>query len=320
MKERVPKVSISMLAYNVGKFIEPAIESALSQKVDFEIELVISEDCSEDNTREICEAYAAKYPDIIRLLPSDINRGIPANTARLWRHCRGEYIAICDSDDIWTDPMKLKTQVQFLDDNFSYGAIYTDVNVISETGDVIDGNHDRIRARYASGKVFSKLLQGNFINNSTAVFRKALIDDYAIDEDRSYYSYDYLFWLHIASKSEIHFWNTKTTSYRKRFGGATSSDERLPQNRKKYLQHLPSILLRFDEYRPWPLTSEEKIRIFQKKLSVIFRNEADANMKWKILRLMPRYFPGIRGVVQILTSKYKRHKIFVPKMHSAHRS
>ena len=309
MKEAVPKVSVSMLAHNVVKFIADAIESVLHQTRDFEIELVIGEDCSDDNTREICDAYAAKYPDVIRVLPSDINRGIAGNTARLWQHCRGEYIAICDSDDLWIDPRKLKTQVEFLDQHPGCGAVYTDVEVISETGETLDPEvYHHVRSRYASGKVFSHLLQGNFINNSTAIFRRSLIQDYRIDEDKSYYSYDYLFWLHIASQSEIHFWNAKTTKYRKHSGGVTSSDKRLPRNRQKYLQYLPFLLLKFDRRRPWRLTSEEKARIFRKNLSVIYRREADVRTKLRILQIMPRYFPGVRGIVNMLSAKYGKSK------------
>jgi glycosyltransferase involved in cell wall biosynthesis len=230
------------------------------------------------------------------------------NTSRVWQHCRGEYIAICDSDDIWTDPYKLRNQVKFLDENPSCGAVYSDVEIISATGEIGDNDgYDRIRRQYTSGRIFSQLLKGNFINNSTGVFRKSLIADYKIDEDKSYYSYDYLFWLNIACQSEIHYLNARTTSYRRHSGAATTSDLRLARNREKFLHYLPSLLIKFDECRSGgSLTNEEKVQIFRKKLSVIYRKETDLKMKWKILQLMPRYFPGLRGVISILTAKYRK--------------
>ena len=134
MVHNSPLVSVSMICYNAEAFIAESIESILNQKVDFPIELVIGDDCSKDNTRQICETYAEKYPEIIRLLLPENNLGIGGNTARTMGSCRGKYIAVCDGDDIWIDPHKLKRQVDFLEQNPHYGVVYTDVETVSETG------------------------------------------------------------------------------------------------------------------------------------------------------------------------------------------
>ncbi len=88
-----PLVSISMLTYNHAPFIAQAIEGVLQQQTNFPFELVIGEDCSTDNTREIVYEYHKKHPDIIRVITSDKNigetRNGPQNRKSLSRkvHC-----------------------------------------------------------------------------------------------------------------------------------------------------------------------------------------------------------------------------------------
>ena len=82
------------------------------QQVKFPIELIIAEDCSTDGTRAICQRYAEEYPELIRLITSDSNVGAIANERRAMLAARGKYIAFCEGDDYWTDPLKLQKQVQ----------------------------------------------------------------------------------------------------------------------------------------------------------------------------------------------------------------
>lgn len=112
--DALPKVSVCMIAYHHAAYIREAIESILSQDVDFPIELVIGDDCSKDNTVAICEEYAARDARV-RLLPRERNLGVMPNFTRTLRACRGQYIAVCEGDDFWTDTLKLRKQVGFLD-------------------------------------------------------------------------------------------------------------------------------------------------------------------------------------------------------------
>jgi glycosyltransferase involved in cell wall biosynthesis len=304
LADQNPLVSVCMIAYNVEPYIAEAIDGVLSQQTDFPVELVIGEDCSTDRTREIAQAYADKYPERIRLLPSDVNRGIAGNAFRTWQYCRGKYIAVCDSDDIWTDPFKLKHQVSFLENNPEYGAVYSDVEVISNEGTIMeDPVQDKSRERYAAGKVFFPLMKGNFINNSTAVFRRDLIADYEVDQDRNYYTHDYLLWLHVSMHSKIHFINTRTAKYRKHHGGVTNSGQRENYNREVFQRHLPGIIVKFDRCYPWELSKEERIFIFQKMISVLYRKNVPLRQKRQILQLMPKYFPGMPGIFKIFFGK-----------------
>ena len=110
----MPLVSVCMTTYNHERYIAQAIESVLRQQTDFAVEVVVGEDCSTDNTLAICREYEAKYPDRVRVIASEINIGMHANYRRTIEACRGEYVAMCDGDDWFSDPNKLQLQVDKL--------------------------------------------------------------------------------------------------------------------------------------------------------------------------------------------------------------
>ncbi len=115
-----PLVSIASITYNHEKFIAQAIDSWLMQKTNFDVEIIIGEDCSTDKTRDIIVEYQAKYPDKIKLIASNNNIGMMQNFIQTLQACNGKYIALCEGDDYWTDPLKLQKQVDFLRNNKSY--------------------------------------------------------------------------------------------------------------------------------------------------------------------------------------------------------
>lgn len=119
-KKQEIKVSICCLTYNHEKYIAQAIEGFLMQKTNFRFEIIIGEDCSTDKTRMILDDYASKHPDTIRLITSKVNVGANKNAVRVFKAVKGKYIAICDGDDYWTDPLKLQKQVDFLENNTNY--------------------------------------------------------------------------------------------------------------------------------------------------------------------------------------------------------
>lgn len=127
-KKPHPVVSVRTSTYNHGPYIRQCIEGVLMQRTTFPFEFIIGEDFSTDETRKIVFEYAEKYPDIIRVITADYNVGTKANGRRCIRACRGKYIAICEGDDYWIDPLKLQKQVEFLEKNPEYGLVCTDVN------------------------------------------------------------------------------------------------------------------------------------------------------------------------------------------------
>lgn len=119
-----PLVSIITITYNHESFIEKTIQGVISQIVDFRIEYIIAEDCSTDNTRSICQQYANKHHDLIRLITSETNLGAVENELRAMNEAKSKYIAICEGDDYWTDPYKLQKQIDFLENNLEYSVCF----------------------------------------------------------------------------------------------------------------------------------------------------------------------------------------------------
>lgn len=123
----VPLVSVTTTTYQHQPYIEDCIKGVLAQITSFPIEFIIGEDGSTDGTREICEKYAEAYPDKIRLflrdreisqlIDKDGNLIKRLNGAFNRMSARGKYIALCEGDDYWTDPLKLQKQLDFLEDN-----------------------------------------------------------------------------------------------------------------------------------------------------------------------------------------------------------
>lgn len=113
-----PLVSVCVVTYNHEKYIGRCLEGILMQQTSFPFEIVIGEDCSTDNTRNIIRYFENKHPGIIRPIYHDKNVGAARNN---FEYCfskiNSRYIAICDGDDYWTDPLKLQTQVEFMESN-----------------------------------------------------------------------------------------------------------------------------------------------------------------------------------------------------------
>lgn len=125
MKEK-PKISVGVITYNQEVTIRQTLDSILMQKGNFELEIVIGEDCSPDNTFAICQEYAEKDLNV-RLLPNTHNLGIMANFARVMKACTGDYVGICAGDDYWCDEYKLQKQLD-------YFRAHQDVGVVSTAG------------------------------------------------------------------------------------------------------------------------------------------------------------------------------------------
>lgn len=107
------KLSVGIITYNQQDTIAQTLDSILCQQGDFELEVVVGEDCSTDNTWAICQEYAERYPEQVVLLENTSNLGIMANFARVMKACTGDYVGICAGDDYWCDEHKLQKQLDY---------------------------------------------------------------------------------------------------------------------------------------------------------------------------------------------------------------
>lgn len=121
-----PLVSIVCISYNQEKYIKDALDGFVMQKTEFPFEIVISDDCSTDNTRQIIADYKTRYPNLIHDVSPDENKGMVENWKHVHLQAKGEYIAFCEGDDYWTDSLKLQKQVEYMLSHPSCGLCVTD--------------------------------------------------------------------------------------------------------------------------------------------------------------------------------------------------
>ncbi|MFW6224678.1 MAG: glycosyltransferase [Bacteroidota bacterium] len=213
-----PLLSICTLTYNHENFIAKTLDGFLSQETNFEFEIVIGEDASTDNTREIIKKYHSQFPDKIIILENEYNLGMVKNWVNALDGCEGKYIAFCEGDDYWTDPYKLQKQVDFLEANPEYGMVSSDVNLIDENGNPLPDTNMVLKQREKRKPTvdFFDLLETNLVNTLTVCVRADLMKSLTekVVEENLWFVYDYWFWLHIALKSKIRIFDEKIAAYR----------------------------------------------------------------------------------------------------------
>jgi glycosyltransferase involved in cell wall biosynthesis len=163
-----PLVTVRTSTYQHGAYIKKCIEGILMQKTNFAFEFIIGEDFSTDETREIVFEYAKKYPNIIRVFTADYNVGSKANGKRCIKAARGKYMALCEGDDYWVDPLKLQKQVEFLENNPDYNFSVGAYNTINEKGKVETGESFKNKKNTL---LIRDYIAKRFSHTSTFVFR-----------------------------------------------------------------------------------------------------------------------------------------------------
>ena len=133
-----PLVSICCITYNHHLYIRQCLNGFLMQKTNFAFDVIINDDCSTDGTTEILREYASKNPDIIKPIFQDENQ-YAKGVRGMFQHfvfpkAQGKYIAICEGDDYWTDPLKLQKQVDYLETHPNFSMCFHRVECLAEKG------------------------------------------------------------------------------------------------------------------------------------------------------------------------------------------
>jgi glycosyltransferase involved in cell wall biosynthesis len=168
-----PLVSISCITYNHQDYIEDCLNGFFLQDCNFDVELVISDDKSNDNTAAIIERVIERKPDnfTIRFTKHEKNKGAMSNFIWALQQCQGKYIALCEGDDYWTDPLKLQKQVDFLEANPEYVLCFHKVSLLEGTTFKED-NIISLPDNYEDIATFAK--KGNYIHTPSIVFKNII--------------------------------------------------------------------------------------------------------------------------------------------------
>lgn len=197
-------LSILCITYNHDKFIGEAIESWLEQKTDFQIEIIIGDDCSTDKTVYEVKKHL-KIHNNIKLIERAKNIGFINNFIETYKQCNGKYIAICEGDDYWIDKNKLQMQVDFLENNNNYVLTHTNVFTLNNEKKLCQLKPDSYNYE---NNIYNK----NEISTLTAVFRNFNID--FSEKWSQFMMADWPLWITLSEKGRFKYFDNKTGVYR----------------------------------------------------------------------------------------------------------
>jgi len=172
------KLSVCITTYNHEEYIAQALDSVLMQQTEFDFEILVGEDQSDDATRDIVISYRDRCPNLRLFLhnyPPDYQRvNGRANFFNNMENSVGQYIALLDGDDYWTDPLKLQKQVDFLDAHPDCSAVYHKADVV-ENGTIRPGGCG-IKVIKDFITTDDLLEHSNFIPTCSVMFRREVMD------------------------------------------------------------------------------------------------------------------------------------------------
>lgn len=224
-----PKVSVIVITYNQEKYIGETLQSIVDQKTDFSIEIIVADDSSKDSTQDIIAQFAKKYPKTIKPTLRKKNLGAWQNFTDAIRQAKGEYIALCEGDDFWTNNDKLQLQADFLEKNRDYALCFHPVRVFYENNE----RKDTIFPDKKSEFTTKELLKNNFIQTNSVVYRR---QDYA-DLVQDVMPGDWYLHLYHARFGKIGFIDKVMSAYRRHSEGLwwqSSSAGNMDEIWKKY--------------------------------------------------------------------------------------
>lgn len=192
-------LSVAVITYNQEEYIAQTLDSILNQEHDYRYEIVIGEDCSTDNTKKIIEEYVSQYPEIIKPLYNNPNKGVINNYFNVINHCQGKYIMECAGDDYWL-PGKVKTQIAYMENHPDVGMCYSDVR------ELLNREWKSITSK---GFVdFDDLILENCIPALSVCLRRTLLEEYRKvikPQGKNWLMEDYPIWLWFSIYSNIQY-------------------------------------------------------------------------------------------------------------------
>lgn len=221
LDDREVMVTINCVTYNHAKFLRDALEGFVSQQTTFRVEAIVHDDCSTDGTTEILKEYAEKYPSIIKPIFEEENqysKGGGSLSQIMSMHRRGKYVAMCEGDDYWTDPLKLQKQVDFLESHPDYQMCFHGSMVHYENGFKQDHPWATLENReYKSLELFLSYLS----QTASLVFRKTVYDSELYNKFPSNLIYDVSLIAIIAQLGKVWGFKECMNVYRKHTGGVS---------------------------------------------------------------------------------------------------
>lgn len=219
-------VTIRCFTYNHESYIRQCLEGFVRQKTTFPFQALVHDDASTDGTAKIIQEYAEKYPDIIVPIlqkenlfsrkDDSVNRAVDA-------YPHGKYVALCEGDDYWTDPLKLQKQVDYLEAHPECSLVCSDARVLGTDGELNWHRYDTSREIPLKDII---LKRGAWIYTASMLFRWDLMQDFP-DYALNCHVRDYPTCIHLALRGKVHFIAEKMVTYRFMTQGSWSSSTKV---------------------------------------------------------------------------------------------
>ena len=212
------KVSIICTNYNKGDWVREAIDSFLNQETNFDFEIIIIDDASTDHSYEIIQEYQNKFPEKVRTFRNEVNLGITKTWKKICREAKGQYIARCDSDDFWTDPLKLQKQVDLLDASSDSLWSNTEFDMVDLDGNLIQKDAFANKALPLIDSYEEMLVMKGMTMASTWLVDTALMQDVSAQISDTAVDDTFELQLELFKRTKISFLSDSTTVYRMNLG------------------------------------------------------------------------------------------------------
>lgn len=302
--DQIPTVSVLITTYNHVEHIAKCLDSVLMQQTDFFFELVIGEDGSDDGTQEICKQYAERYPKIIRLAIRDQDKKVylygratgKYNLLKTLQDGKGEYFALCDGDDYWTDEYKLQKQVDFMRQNKMFSFCSTDRRILKDG--VLSRDEGLEIAFSKSGGAPITITKENFfrpylVKSNTMLLRRECLDFDLLRERYTEVKDTFIYYL-LLNKGNGIIQPWVTSDYRVHQGGRWTSLSRFGMAKMNH--HTIRGM-----YRSY-LGEDEVVKEFYSSTLFTYFKSSVKNYKWKDVWISFSEGPAvcIRGALSML--------------------
>jgi glycosyltransferase involved in cell wall biosynthesis len=272
-----PKVSVCVPTFNHEKYIRQTLDGALMQQTNFEFEIIIGDDASTDNAPKIIQEYADKYPNLFRIFLHKQNQGPSEpkefagrnNVLALLKACKGDYVALCEGDDYWTDPLKLQKQVDFMEANVDFAICHHNMRVIYE--DASPEHFFNDENQKAESSIKDILEDRWFIATAATLYRNIFRENAFADWHSRAASGDWALAIQLAAKGKIYYINEPMGVYRKHRGGLSnvqsSTNMYFLKNRQKMFAEINEWLdFKYDT------TIQQTLKAYDKQIQALESN------------------------------------------------
>lgn len=274
-------VSICCTAYNQEEYVSLAIESFLMQKTNFEFEILIHDDASNDRTAEIIRYYAEQYPKKVKPVYQQENqysKGVLIDDVFNFPRAKGIYIALCEGDDFWTDPYKLQKQVDFMEAHPECRLSMHAVLKINAKGDKLLGHHkvSKENRYYSTEEVICG--EDLFATNSMVFLKEDVkqMPDFYLTAPVG----DYPLTIWLSLKGRVHYMTDEMGAYRVAAKNSwTVQVMQNPQRKKDHYRQIEKMLHNVDDYTKKRYTTAIQKHIFENEFFLMHSNYDLKRMK-----------------------------------------